>query len=183
MGPGLVPLVPPGTRGAGMTLVEAAGDVPTADPHQVETALGWPMPRHTLFAYVEGSDLDDIADAVESRLRAFVEGRRWVAGEAWVVNQRWEDYASCTQPEDDPCSWDLGLNLSLPDPGMEPAGWFADVEAIACFLGNLHGEFGRDFVVGIGDAQTGIAEDLYSIADNSPDLDKLARIIGPGPIH
>jgi hypothetical protein len=46
---------------------------------------------------------------------------------------------------------------------MEPAGWFADVEAIARFFGNLHGEFGRDFVVGISDAQTGIAEDLYCI--------------------
>ena len=44
---------------------------------------------------------------------------------------------------------------------MEPAGWFAYVEAIARFFGNLHGEFGRDFVIGIGDAQTGIAEDLY----------------------
>ena len=49
----------------------------------------------------------------------------------------------------------------MPDPGMEPAGWFAYVEAIARFFGNLHGEFGRDFVIGIGDAQTGIAEDLY----------------------
>ena len=140
------------------------------------------MPRHTLFAYVDGSDLDDIADALEARLRAFVEARRWVAGEAWVVNQRLEADASCTEPEDIP-SWDLGLNLHLPDPGMEPAGWFADVEAIARFLGNLHGEFGRDFVVGIGDAQTGIAEDLYCIADGSPDLEMLARLLGLGPIH
>src|SRR5215831_3849086 len=131
------------------------------------------MPRHTLFAYVEGSDLDDIANALEWRLRAFVEGRVWVAGEAWVVNQQLEADASCTEPEDIPC-WDLGLNLHLPDPGMEPAGWFADVEAIARFLGNLHGEFGRDFVVDISDAQTGIAEDLYCIADSWPDLEMLA---------
>jgi hypothetical protein len=90
--------------------------------------------------------------------------------------------ASCTQP-DDTLAWDLGLNLRLPDPGMEPAGWFGDVEAIARFLGNLHREFGRDFVVGIGDAQTGIAQDLYCIVDSSPDLEMLARVIGPGPIH
>ena len=44
------------------------------------------------------------------------------------------------------------------------------------FFGNLHGEFGRDFVVGISDAQTGIAEDLYCIADSSPDLEMLARV-------
>ena len=62
-------------------------------------------------------------------------------------------------------------------------GWFADVEAIARFFGNLRGEFGRDFVVGISDAQTGIAEDLYWIADGSPDLKMLARVIGLRPIH
>src|SRR5262245_53078854 len=135
------------------------------------------MPRHTLFAYVDGSDLDDIADALEERLGAFVDGRCWVAGEAWVVNQQQEHDESCTQPEDIP-GWDLGLNLHLPDPGMEPARWFADVEAIARFLGTLHEEFGRNFVIGIADNQTGIAEDLYGIVDSSPDLDKLAAIIG-----
>ena len=135
------------------------------------------MTRHTLFAYVDGSDLHDIADALQGRLQAFVEGRRWVAGEAWVVNQRLEYDASCSQPEDIP-SWDLGLNVLLPEPGVEPTGWFADVEAIARFLGTLHEEFGRDFVIGITDNQTGIGEDLYSIDDGSPDLEKLAEIIG-----
>jgi hypothetical protein len=66
---------------------------------------------------------------------------------------------------------------------MEPEGWFTDVEAIARLLGNLHEEFGRDFVIGIADAQTGIAEDLYWIADGSPDLKMLARVIGLHPIH
>jgi hypothetical protein len=140
------------------------------------------MSRHTLFAYVDGSDLHEIADALEGRLRAFVEGRRWVAGEAWVVNQQLEADESCTNPEDLP-DWDLGLNLHLPDPGTEPAGWFSDVEAIARFLGNLHEEFGRAFVIGVGDAQTGIAEDLFCVADSSPDLEMLARVIGLGPIH
>jgi hypothetical protein len=143
--------------------------------------LRWPMPRHTLFAYVDGYDLDGVADALEGRLRAFVEGRRWVAGEVWVVNQQLAD-ESCTEPEGIPC-WNLGLNLDLPDPGMEPAGWFADVEAIACFLGTLHGEFGRDFVIGISDNQTGVVEDLYDIADSSPDLEVLGRVIGRSPSH
>jgi hypothetical protein len=144
--------------------------------------LGWPMSRHSLFAYVDGSDLDDIANAMEERLRGFVEGRRWVANEAWVVNQRLEYDASCSKPEDIP-NWDLGLNLLLPDLGVEPAGWFADVEAIARFLGTLHEEFGRDFVIGITDNQTGIGEDLYSIDDSSPDAEKLAEIIGTSSIR
>jgi hypothetical protein len=112
------------------------------------------MPHRALFAYVEGYDLDDIADALEGRLRAFVEGTGWVAGEVWVVNQKWEDDTSCTQPEDNPCRWDLGLNLHLPDRGVEPAEWFADVEAIAPFLSSLDGEFGVNFVIGIADART-----------------------------
>jgi hypothetical protein len=93
------------------------------------------------------------------------------------------DDTSCTQSEDKPCCWDLGLNLSLPDRGMEPAGWFSDVEAIARLLSSLHGKFGVDFVIGIADDHTGIAEDLYWIDDSSPDLEKLARIIGLGSIR
>ena len=57
------------------------------------------------------------------------------------------------------------------------------MEAIARFFGTLHGEFGRDFVVGVSDAQTGIAEDLYCIAGSSPDLKMLAWVIGLGPTH
>ena len=110
-------------------------------------------------------------------------GDAGVAGEAWVVNRQLDDEASCTRPEDNPFCWDLGLNLHLPDPGMESAGWFADVEAIARFLGSLRAEFGCDFVIGIGDAETGIAEDLYWIDDGSPDLEKLARIVGLGSIR
>jgi hypothetical protein len=70
-------------------------------------------------------------------------GDAGVAGEAWVVNRQLDDEASCTRPEDNPFCWDLGLNLHLPDPGMESAGWFADVEAIARFLGSLRAEFVR----------------------------------------
>jgi len=54
---------------------------------------------------------------------------------------------------------------------------------MACFLANLHEDCGRDFVIGIGDAQTGIAEDLIWIADSSPDPEMLARLIGLGSIH
>jgi hypothetical protein len=77
----------------------------------------------------------------------------------------------------------LGLNLYLPCHGMEPAGCVADVEAIARFLASLHGEFDVEFVIGIANAHTGIAEDLYWIDDSSPELEKLARIIGLGSIR
>ena len=113
------------------------------------------MPRHTLFAYVNGSDLDDIADALEARLRAFVEGRRWVAGEAWGVNQQAGDRRELHGARRHPL---LGS-------GAQPAlaRMLLRCGGDCAFLGNLHGEFGRDFVVGISEAQTGIAETCIAL--------------------
>lgn len=136
------------------------------------------MPRHTLYAYVDGADLTEVASALEQRLNSFVASRKWTCGNAWVVNQRSAD-EMCSRPGDIPL-WDLGLNLELPDPGSEQRGWFADVEAIACFLGRLQGDYGRDFVIGIADGHSGIREDLFGISGTSPDLAKLRTIIGVG---
>jgi hypothetical protein len=139
------------------------------------------MPRHTLYAYVDGADLDDVADMLDSRFAEFVASRHWVAGVASVVNQR-HGQETCTQPGDLPL-WDLGLNLELPAPDTEPPGWFADVEAVAQFLGALHRECGRDFIIGIADAETGISEDLFDVSTNSPDLGRLRAIIGVGDVQ
>jgi hypothetical protein len=59
-------------------------------------------------------------------------------------------------------------------------GWFDDVEAIARLLGRLHAEFGRDFIIGIADTNTGIAEDLFGVSTGSPNLNELRAIIGVG---
>src|SRR4029077_9446967 len=96
------------------------------------------MPRHILYAYVDGSDIGDMADMLDDRFEELVENRSWTAGSASVVNQR-RDPDPTMQPGDLP-DWDLGLNMGLPDPGNEPQGWFADVEAIARVLRTLHRE-------------------------------------------
>ena len=134
------------------------------------------MPRHTLYAYVDGADLEAVADTLDARFAEFVACRHWVAGRASVVNQRHGE-ETCTQPGDLPL-WDLGLNLELPAPGAESPGWFADVEAVAQFLGTLHRECGRDFIIGIADGETGITDDLFNVSTDSPDLGKLRAIIG-----
>ena len=139
------------------------------------------MPRHTLFAFVEGADLEDVAELLDARFAEFAASRHWVAGSASVVNQRHGE-ETCTQPGDLPL-WDLGLNLELPDPDTEPPGWFADVEAIAQFLGTLHREYGRDFVIGIADAETHITEDLFYVTTDSPDLGELRAIIEFGDVE
>ena len=83
------------------------------------------MPRQTLYAYVDGADLEVVAAMLEARFTEFVASRQWVASGASVVNQRHGD-ETCTQPGD-LALWDLGITLQLPDPGAEPPGWFADI--------------------------------------------------------
>ena len=123
--------------------------------------------------------MDDVADLLDARFGEFVESRQWVAGHASVVNQTQGE--TCTKAGELPL-WDLGLNLELPDPGTESPGWFADVEAVAQFLETLHRECGRDFIIGIADARTGITEDLFDVSTDSPDLSKLRAIIGVGDV-
>jgi hypothetical protein len=139
------------------------------------------MPRHILYAYVDGSDLDGIAKALEARFAGFVGSRSWISGSPSVVNQQHGPDATM-QPGDLP-DWDLGVDLELPDPGKEPQGWFADVEAVARFLSTLHRECGRDFIMGIADTETGITEDLFRVSTDSPDLGKLRAIIGVGDVQ
>jgi hypothetical protein len=134
------------------------------------------MPRHTLYAYVDGADLEAVADTLAARFKEFARNRCWVTGEARLVNRRHGE-ETVTQPGDLPL-WELGLTLPLPDVGTEPAGWFVDVEAVTRFLGTLHHDTGRDFVIGIADTVTGITDDLFYVSSDTPDIDKLRVAIG-----
>ena len=136
------------------------------------------MPKHVLFAYIDGADLHEVADSLEERLVAFAEEDDWRVAEPVVVNQRGSENG--LRAGDLP-SWDLGLNLSLPDIGREPEGWFLDVERIARFMGHLHGQFKRDFIIGIADVGTGISEDLFAVESDVPDLALLRQIIEVEP--
>lgn len=139
---------------------------------------GWvgTMGQHTLYAYVDGADLDGVAEQLDSLLTQFVDAHPWRFNAPWVINQRHE--RDSTHGPGDLPDWDLGLNLELPDPDHEPPGWFADVEHLARFLVDLRGRTGRDFVIGIADASRGITEDLYFIDARGLDLESLRRVIG-----
>jgi hypothetical protein len=133
------------------------------------------MKRHTLYAYVDGSDLQDIAAPMEERFLELAEMAGWVTSRPTVVNQKTN--TSVGRHGDLP-DWDLGINLVLPDPSDEPAGWFSDVERIASYLAELQSAFDRDFVIGIADNVSGVAEDLFFIESDAPDLDRLRSTIG-----
>lgn len=139
------------------------------------------MPRHALYAYVDGSDLHDVEAVLMKRLSSFLDSHAWVCSDAKVVNQHGDADDPSLGPDDLP-DWDIGLNFALPDPGSEIPGWFADIEATAQFLAQLHVDTGRDFIIGIGDTTTGVSDDLFFVQSASPDLAKLRQIIGVGDV-
>jgi hypothetical protein len=112
---------------------------------------------------------------IEERLLVLAAAPGWITSRPTVVNQRAN--VSGGRLGDLP-DWDLGINLALPDPGAEPDGWFGDVERIAEHLAKLHSAFDREFVIGIADNVRGVAEDLFFVESDSPDLDKLHSAIG-----
>ena len=137
------------------------------------------MARQTLFAYVDGYDLEGVAADLECQFAAFVASRAWRSPDVWIVNQRDPGAPSDTE---DLRQWDLGLNIDLPDPGTETPGWFADIEAIALFLTRLNTTTGRAFVIGVQDNEADFNEDLLAIDSPTPDLTRLRTLIGVGPI-
>lgn len=135
------------------------------------------MSRHTLYAYVDGADLSDVAESIERQLCLFVGAEQWRGSRPAIINQRAPE--STAEAGDFPC-WELGLNLALPDRGAEPPDWFQDLEVIVRFMGRLHSLFSRDFVIGVCDNVTGVAEDLYFVESDVPDLGKLRDVVGTG---
>ena len=92
------------------------------------------MPKHTLYAYVDSSELHAVASMLDDEFSSFVSSRSW-SRRTQRVNQK-HPPGQCDGPNDIPL-WDIGLNHDLPDPGEETEGWFDEVEAIAHFLGGL----------------------------------------------
>lgn len=123
-----------------------------------------------LFAYVDGSDLDEIAESLEAEFEDFVERSRWRNATPNVVNQRFDDDASL-KPGDRP-DWQIGLNVEF-----DASDGLDDVERIARFLGDLHSQTGCDFVIGLEEG--GVTEDLFYVDTNTPDLDAMRRAIAP----
>jgi hypothetical protein len=134
------------------------------------------MARHTLFAYADGSDLAEVADEIERGLVEVIEQTQWRFGRPRFVDQRGFEDDTLRPGETE--VWELGLNFDLPDPPLEPVGWFRDVEQIAIGFGRLHKLTGRDFVIGIFDNERGISDDLFIVNSDRPDLGLLRRIIG-----
>lgn len=135
------------------------------------------MSPYVLYAYVDGSDLHDVADDFKRRIREFIGANTWHLEAPWLVNQRREGDPSLG-PDDLP-DWELGLNIKLQDPKSAPADWFDDIKRIVQFLGQLHDDTDRDFVIGVGDTtKEWFSNDLLFVDCRNPDLTHLRRILG-----
>ncbi|MCI0660258.1 MAG: hypothetical protein L0220_04220, partial [Acidobacteria bacterium] len=136
------------------------------------------MPKLTdervLCAYVEGSDLHEVAPLLRSKLQTFIAGRPWATDQALFVDQIYDP-----DPELPDClpDWDFGVNLGL-DHIRQDEGWFDDIEALVKFLVGLHEESGRDFVLFLAyRSRPWLQEHLTFIDSNPVDLAWLKEII------
>jgi hypothetical protein len=73
-------------------------------------------------------------------------------------------------------TWELGLNMDLPERSQRHPRWFEDVQAVVSFLGELHQETGRVFVIGLGDNETGFDEDCMFVTTAHPDGEDLRQM-------
>ena len=99
--------------------------------------------QHVLVAYVDGSDLHDVASLLRSEFQQFIESQHWRTNQVVFVDQVHDPDPDFPDFLPD---WDLGINLGL-DHILRADGWFGDVEALIRFLERLHAVAGRDFVV------------------------------------
>ena len=132
------------------------------------------MRKHILYCYAEGDDFEFIAEPITEQLDRLVANRTWISGDAQVVNQQ-------RRKGDKFDGWELGINLELPDPFMEPNGWFEDVEEIAIACNELARDFDTPFVIGIFDQQSHLSYDLFGLNGGAIDVERLRAIIGTEP--
>jgi hypothetical protein len=138
------------------------------------------MARHTLYAYVDGSDLEAVAGDIEGALKLAAASAKWALPQPRIINQRHERDDS--HSPGDLTDWDLGLNLLLPTQDAEPVDWFHDIEEVIRIVHQVARTTGREFVIGIQDADSGIAEDLLFVGSGPPiDLTPLRAFMGIGP--
>ena len=135
------------------------------------------MPTQIFYAYVDGSDLTELEDLLVNRLNDFVSSRTWTCRNVHLVNQKGDPNDPSLGPEDLP-DWELGINFTMPNDSDSQVTWIDDVEETVLFLAQLHTETDRDFVIGLGDAERGISQDLMFVSSPSPDTAALRRMLG-----
>jgi hypothetical protein len=132
------------------------------------------MTKIGVYAYVDGSDLEDVFALIES------EGHRFLVSRAWSAPARLVSTHFCRTPDlrpDDLSDWNLGFNLDIPNDPTAYAAAYEDVRAIAQFVAQMHPSSGREFMFGIFDHDTGIDENFTCIGDNAGNIEVFVEVL------
>jgi hypothetical protein len=116
---------------------------------------------HTFYLYLlPGATSDAMTNAIHE-LTVFQESRTWYSPDVWLVNQATED--------DSDDAREVGLNFQVTNLRADPGTWFPDVQAVVELAHHLRSRHGTEFVLGVADQSTGVAEDIAELT--SPDKD------------
>ena len=100
-----------------------------------------------IYIYVEGSDLDDVANPIECELTEWLKKSEI---EAKIINQKYERDPDML-PED-LTDWDLGLNFKFTD--------LIILKIITDFVYSLGIKYNRTFILGYFSDERGISQDI-----------------------
>lgn len=106
-----------------------------------------------IYAYVDGSDLDDIEHMLVERFEAFAAS--WSGGAARVVNDKFPRTADLR--EADLPDWNIGLNFPAASLSVQR------LDELLTFLSRVAADTEQEFIIGEWVLERGISEDLAFI--------------------
>jgi hypothetical protein len=100
-----------------------------------------------IYIYIDGSDLDDVVNPMESSISEWLTQNNV---DAQLVNDKFEKTPD--MEPDDFADWNFGLNLELAQKDIVPS--------VINFLNSLAVSHERDFVIGVWSESKGISSDI-----------------------
>lgn len=120
-----------------------------------------------IYIYVDVSDLEQVADKIESSLRKWIEENTL---HAQVVNEHYKQTPDTVS--DDFTDWDLGINLNFE--------YLSELKKIIDFLYPLAMKQNLDFAVGYYNENSGISEDIsyFGAKSGKPKVNEIHELLG-----
>jgi len=121
----------------------------------------------SLYIYIDGSDLNDVADKIESSIETWLNNTDF---DAIIVNQKHERTPDLKNA--DLTDWDLGINLNYDQ--------LSKLNEIANYLYSLAIKYNRNFALGYYDATSNITENIsyFGSEDGKPKISEIYEILG-----
>lgn len=120
-----------------------------------------------IYIYADGSNLEQVADKIESSIRNWIQES---GIHAQLVNEHYKP-ASDIDP-DDYTNWDLGINLNFDH--------ISELKKIIDYLYPLAVKKDIDFALGYYNEKTGVSEDIsyFGAKSGKPKVDEIHELLG-----